>query len=180
MALILLGRFLNTILYRFVCISLIASPFLLGVYRTELDVKPKTSSYAVKLNISGSENFFDPLRGAILTEHSKRLNQIEFKDKILEAGSRLKQKSVVVIGEAYPFIIVTLPAEVDEGMVIDYIQGDVIYEYSLDTTQLNYYLQNGYDIYYLPGEEAISLDLYGVDLKSHGTPIVLSYEDISK
>ncbi|MCI0715530.1 MAG: hypothetical protein L0Y77_04310, partial [Chlorobi bacterium] len=180
MLLILLGRFLSPKFYRFVCISLIISPFLLGVYRTELDVKPETSDYVVKIGFSGSDIFFDPINGPILTEHSKRINQLEFRDKILAEGSRLKRKSVVVIGEAYPFIIVTLPAKVVGGKVIDYVQGNVIYEYSSDSTKLNYYMQNGYDIYYLPGEEAISLQLYGVDLKSYGTPIFPATEDLEK
>jgi hypothetical protein len=170
--LILLGRFLSPKLYRYICISLIVSPFLLGIYRTELEIKPEISAYAVKFSISGSDTFFDPVKGPVLIEHSKRLNQIEYKDKILAFGGQLKRKSVAVIGEAYPFIIVTVPAKVVNGKVIDYIQGEVIYEYSLDTAQLNYYMQNGYDIYYLPGEEIISLQLYGVDLKSYGTPIL--------
>lgn len=177
MLLILLRRFLRQKLYNFVCITLITSPFLFGVYRTELDIKPETSDYAIKFNISGSEIFFDPIKGPILTEHSKRLNQLEFKDKILAAGRLLPRKSVVVIGEAYPFIIVTLPAKVVDDKVIDYIQGDVIYEYALDSTQLNYYSDNGYDIYYLPGEEVVSQWLYGVDLKSYGAKNLFDRQD---
>lgn len=165
MVLILLGRFLKPRLYNIVCVSLVVSPFFMGINRMDLEVLPEFSKYSLKYKTVGGEIVLDFLKGPVLSEHSKRLKQLEYVNRIIFESGLLANKSVVAVGEAFPLIDVTLVQNHRDSVIVN---GNVMYEYALDRTKLNYYLENRYDIYYLPGEEVISLSLYGVDLKSAG------------
>jgi hypothetical protein len=165
LALILLGRFLKTSLFNLICVSLLVSPFFLGLIRTDLGVKTDFSDYSLYYKTKSGELVFDFLKGPVLSEHNKRIKQLEYTNRIIQQSNLLEEKSVVIVGEVFPLLDVTLIHNQRDSVIIN---GNVIYEYVLDRVKLNYYRQNGYDIYYLPGEEAISLDLYNVDLKSEG------------
>ena len=157
--LILLGKYLDKALFRFVCVSLILSPFLLSVNRVDSDLTPDFSKYSYKIKVSGSETEFDLFNGPVLAEHSKRLKQIEYADSIISAGKKLTNKSVIVTGEAYPLIDIKLPYN---------IQGNVIYEYFLDSTKVRNYSDLHYDIYFLRGQDKVNEDLYNVNLYEFG------------
>ncbi len=170
LVLILLGKFLNPRLFNAVCISLVISPFLLGVNRTDLDVLPDFSQYSARFTTKGGEIVFDLLNGPVLSEHSKRLNQLEFTAKIISETGRLERKSVVVVGESFPLIDVTLPHN-HQGDVI--IQGNTIYEYFLDSSKVKRYSTGEFDIYYLPNIDEYNLELHSLDLKDHGAKNLL-------
>jgi hypothetical protein len=154
--LILLMSCLQPALRNFVCVSLIVSSFLAGASRPELNILPEYTQYSVNL---GNNVVIDFLKGPVLSDNSKRLKQLDYVNKILETGDSVSHKSVVVTGESYPLIDVTLPYN---------IQGNVIYEYLLDSTKLEKYRVEGYAIYYLPDEEKSNLELYNVNLIENG------------
>src|SRR5437870_6095669 len=112
--LILLMRFLRPALRNFVCISLTVSSFLVSANRPELYIQPNFSRYTVNL---GKFVVIDFLEGTLLTDNSKRLKQLDYVNKILEKGGTISHKSVVVTGESYPLIDVTLPYTV-QGKVV--------------------------------------------------------------
>ena len=149
-------RFLRPALRNFVCISLTVSSFLVSANRPELYIQPDFSRYTVSL---GKFVVIDFLKGTLLTDHSKRLKQLDYVNKILEKGGTISHKSVVVTGESYPLIDVTLPYTV---------QGKVVYEYLLDSLEFSRYKSEDYDIYYLPDEEKSNLGLYNVNLIDAG------------
>jgi len=157
--LILLGRFLNYKLYNFVCISLIISPFLLSVNRTDSYMLPEFSGLIFKFSISGVETAVDLLNGPVILENSRRQKQMDYVNNVIAEGSKLTQKSVVVTGEYYPLIDIKLPYNK---------QGNVVYEYYLDSANIKYYKGNGYDVYYLPPEEEMNLQLHNINLDFYG------------
>lgn len=162
--LILLARFLSYKLFNIVCIALILSPFLLGVSRTDMELAPEASMYSVK---AGSI-IIDPFIGPILAEHSKRLRQVDYGNKIISAAENLQGNSVLVTGELYPIVIMLLKNNIKGGKIFDHINENVLLEYTMTQQQLRDYKAEGFAIYYLPGEEVVTKQLYGIDLISEG------------
>jgi hypothetical protein len=168
MVIILLGRFLNIKKFRVVCIALILSPFMFGMNRTGLEISPDVSAQAISFDVAGGKIYIDPLNGPIFNDHSKRKKMLDQIDKVFTEAGKLTTKSVIVTGEVYPLLINTFPTVVKDGKLWDHFSENVLCEYSLNKEQLKFYLHNGYAVYYLPGEDVVSKQLYDVDLTQHG------------
>jgi len=155
LVLLLLAGYLRRGLFYAVCVSLIVSSFVIGINRSDLVFVPQSSP----LSFRAGNIVVDILNGPIIADHLKRLQQARYISEILRKGNSITRKSVVVSGESYPLIDVILPYNV---------QGNVIYEYLLDSTKLKMFRDRDYDIYYLPGEEKVNEELYNIKLEESG------------
>lgn len=168
LVIILLSRFLSPKLFRIVCIALVISPFMFGMNRTGLEIAPEVSAQAISFDVAGGKIFVDPLNGPIFNDHSKRKKMLEQIDKVFTEANKLTRKSVIVTGEVYPLLINTFPTVIKNGKLWDHFSENVRCEYSLNKEQLQFYVDNGYDIYFLPGEDLVTKLLYGYELSQYG------------
>ena len=157
--LILTGRFMSAKLFSIMCISLMISPFLFGLSRMDISILPDFSKYSFSYNIAGSRIVIDPVNGPVLTQNSIRINRMKYADNVLEQGRHIQGKSVVIVDEVYPLIDVKLPY---------HVQGKVVYECLVDSMRILNYKKDGYEIYYLPGEDTITMNLYNININSLG------------
>lgn len=157
--LILLADYLNLKLFRFVCICLIISPFVLNVHRLNLDFIPDYTSYSISFKGGDSDILIDFVKGPVISNNSIRLKQVDYANSVINAASQIKNKSVIVTDEFYPLFETILPYN---------FQGNFCYEYLLDSTMIRQYSAEGYEIYYLPNVDKANIALYGVNLNDFG------------
>ena len=159
---LLLARILDRRVFIFFCIAILFSPFFLGISLSYKHGDPKFSHLSLRFNFHSRQLVLDVLKGPLLIDHSKRIEQIKFMESILAHSESLNEKAVIVCGEWLPKIRVELLAEPQST------QSLVKYVYLLDQAELHQYLDQGFLIYYLPGQRQFNLKLYGIDLLEKG------------
>lgn len=144
--LLLLSRVLPRSIFRAVCLALLVSPFVFGVYTAGRLNSPQPSRSAVAL--PGSDSLLlDPLKGAILADHSARVASTELAARVILHSENLPARSVVVTGSWLWWVKQSLP----EG------SGWPEFVWTLSAEELAGRLRAGQPVYYVPGTEAGNL-----------------------
>ena len=95
--------------------------------------------------------------GPIFADHTARSEQMKYIQRIIQAGTALPHRAVVVSGWWYPRLWATLVS--DSAAQAQFV-------YALDLEGLHKYQRDGFTVYYLPGMVELNRDLYGVDLRA--------------
>ena len=141
--LLLLARGLPRAVFVGLCVALIASPFLLGVYTPGRPNSPQPSRLAIEAPV-GQKLVVDLTLGPIFADHQARKAAAAYVDRVLAAGARLPDRSVVAAGNWLPWIILSRPS------------GQKAPEYVLWLTpaEVTDRLRAGWNVYYLAESEA--------------------------
>jgi xanthosine utilization system XapX-like protein len=151
--LILFSILLTRKVFILVCLLMVMSPFVLSYDKKQ--VQPY---------------------GMIFDNHFKRIEQIQFVDRLFEVVDNLPEENIVVVsGWFLPQIRALISTTSDEKKM-----KDVIYIYLLDESQLSKFISEGYQIYYIHVDREFTiqkhnLEVYGVDLEKAGCkPLVIN------
>ncbi len=147
---LLLGYYLNSNHFKWLCIAFILSPFMFSINLTDKLRGATCSKYAILFDVSGQELFFDPFSGPIFSDYSKRKQKIEYTKNIIEKADTIQQNTVIIAGWWYNEIMVETIQKSKNNFVI--------FESYIDSVKINNYLSAGYKIAYLP-EQARYNDL---------------------
>jgi hypothetical protein len=102
--------------------------------------------------------------GPIFEDHRYRIEAMDYTKRIVEIGRTLTRRTIVVAGKWAPKIEVYVP----EGR-----SGPVQYVYLVNDKELRGYQEQGFDVYFLPGQRSYNFNRYGVDLPARGVkPLV--------
>lgn len=119
----------------------ICSPFFFGFNLTDSMRGASASFAAIKFNTAGQEIFMDPLTGPLWAERTKRLNKINYCERVLAVTDTIKQPTQIISGWWYNQLITTIRERPTSGLVQFRFYEKCIY---LDTISLA-----GVQIYYL-------------------------------
>jgi hypothetical protein len=160
-AILILARFLARRTFKYLCIALMGSSFILSLSETGIPSRPDFSVFSIKHQVLGRELVLDPLFGPILANHSRRMNELEFTSCVLSSASNLPEQSVVIAGWWAPQLVI--------GQ-LDNTQTTVEFAFILDVDQIHDYLRDGRQVYFIPGLRAqiYNESEYGIDLRQAG------------
>ena len=167
--LILLGRYLNRKVFIAVCVTLIASPFVLSVGQVDDEIAygdHGQSGYAWELELRGRRFAVEPL-GPVFVEHNRRLAGQAYVEKILRAAGTLEERSLIVAGQWLPKIEVTAGGT---------MRGSAEFVYLLDRAGLERYRVAGCRIIYLPDVLLFNSSVHGIDLSREGARVLFEYQ----
>ncbi len=147
---LLFGYFLNTRMFKFLCLSFILSSFVCSINLTDKLRGAAYSDHSVLFMVSGQEIFFDPFSGPVFSDYSKRLQKMKYTNDLIQKLKVINSKTVLIAGWWYNEIMVT--------MAPDFSNKLVILESYINSEKMNQYISDGYEIKYLP-EQNIYNDL---------------------
>lgn len=147
---LLFGYYLNRKNFKWLCWSLILSPFIFGINLTDAYRGADHSAYATIFKVSGQEIYMDPLIGPVRSDYSKRLQKMAFTSQIIERADTITSRTVIIAGWWYNEIMVTLIPKRQNKLVN--------FESYIDAGKINAYYKNHYRLYYLP-EQNVYNDL---------------------
>lgn len=165
--LLLLARVAPRRAFVVACLSLIVSPFVLGIAKPSGELGPAFSRAAVRFHVGKRRLVLDPLKGPILLDHSTRRRRLDFVVRALDHLQGLSGNWVVVAGMWLPLMEMTGEGNADLQKVT----------YTLDGPALQRHLDARARIYYLPDLRGYNIERHGIDLREHGgTPLFESDE----
>ena len=167
--LLLLGRTLERRIFHFLCIALLLSPIFLGMKRSDLPGGEISSDLALKFNIRNRQLVLDLLNGPIFSDYWRRVERMVFTERVISRGNFLGEKTVIVAGWLYPEIRVAMPSDPSEG--VEYVE-------LLNESQLKNYINQDYQVYFLPGQRNHNFNVCGIDLKEFGALPLLPDEEL--
>jgi len=143
--LLLLALLLSHHLLKYFCIALLLSSFFVNISRSGVT-----------------------LSGPIIQDHLTRQSQIEETNKLMEAVTRLSEKSVIVVGGTLALI----------KILDDKHQNNHQYVYGIkDSTAFKQYIEQGFQVYFFNDMDRYNMLLYGVDLRKFGAQQLDVLED---
>ncbi len=157
--LLLLGRLLSRRAFLAVCLSLVASPWILKVSQPGKPDSLGPTAGTVTLRLGGQPWTVDLLRGPILADHERRVHGMRYVEASLARARRLPGESVVVAYDWLPQIRVRLSGK---------REGRVEYAYLLTAGELADLRRREVSVYDLAGAEAENVKVNGVSLRENG------------
>jgi hypothetical protein len=139
---LLFGYYLNSKSFKILCGAFIVSSFVCSINLTDKIRGAEHSKYAFIHTVSGQEIFFDVLSGPIFSDYSKRIQKEKYVETIIQKAESSKIKTVVISGWWCNQIYV----EQINRSVNKYVS----FEFYIDSSKINKYLAQGYEITYLP------------------------------
>ncbi|MES2590415.1 MAG: hypothetical protein V4608_00935 [Bacteroidota bacterium] len=152
---ILLGYYLNSSHFKFLCCAFLVSSFVCSINLTDKARGAAYSKHAVLFEVSGQEIFFDPFSGPIFSDFSKRKQKIKFTEDVLEKTDSIPSKTVIIAGWWYNELMVE--------MITKNRNNFVIFESYIDSSKIDKYLAEGYEITYLPEQNIYNDLMYKMD-----------------
>ncbi|MGZ4061131.1 MAG: hypothetical protein ACXVPU_19020, partial [Bacteroidia bacterium] len=153
---LLFGYFLNSRMFKFLCISLIVSSFICSINLTDKLRGAAHSKYAITFTVSGQEIFFDPFSGPIFSDYSKRIQKINYTDEVIQKTNYANEKTVVISGWWYNEIMVTkIPLNTNAL---------VVFEPYIDSEKMKKYISEGYQIKYLPEQNIYNDQMFKMNI----------------
>jgi hypothetical protein len=152
---ILFGYYQNSAQFRSLSYLLIASSFVCSINLTDKLRGAEYSKSAFTFTISGQELFFDVLSGPVFSDYSKRKQKIRYTDEVINKTSSLDKRTVVISGWWYNEIIVTMIGSQANPLVV--------FEPYIPENKMKEYLENGYEITYLPEQDLYNNLMYKME-----------------
>jgi hypothetical protein len=145
--------------------GIVLSPFIFGINLADPLRGSDSSSLSYKHQINGFPVSFDVLEGPLLADQSKKKFRTKFSKEVLEATSKIQEKTFVLAGWWLADILV-----LQNGAENKY----VTFKYYTNEQELNWFKENGYRIYYLPEQEWYNdIRFKSVFTKKYATPLPL-------
>ncbi len=125
-------------------ITMIVSSFFLGINLSDPYRAAAASPLSYQTTISGQQVSFDLLHGPVIADYLKRKQQMFYADDVIQKASTFKNKTVVIAGWWMANILVQ--QQKNRNPV-------VIYRHYLSESELKFYHDNDYKIFYLPKQD---------------------------
>lgn len=165
----LFAIFLNRRVFWVFCAITVLSPFF------PLKIMPQYPTYNITgpgyttLDIRGNKVIINYGINALTFEQKRRRFAIDLADIVLKRSRELDKKSVVVSGSTNTLITSVLPGNTE---------GNAVFEYILNETEVKVYKDDGYDIYFTPGIDMLNIESTGTDLRDYGGKPLLDVDEI--
>ncbi|GBC93142.1 hypothetical protein HRbin15_01629 [bacterium HR15] len=159
-----LGTLLSRVHFCWLCLSLIASPFVLGIPSPLTTSFVKPSPVAIVLNfdltrLGGKEVFWiDLLQGPLLLDYQKRLRWDELMRRTVERAGELPPRSLILCDAFRPGVLYYNRGRYPETMFVE----------NFSRQDLRTWLQSGYVVYAMPGVRERVLRGHGFDIYEAG------------
>lgn len=165
---ILAGYYLDSRMFKTVCVGLILSPFIFSINLTDKYRGAVYSALSIKFNVSGQEIFFDPISGPIFSDYSKRKQKLKYTDAVIKKVSDITEKSVIIAGWWYN--------EIEVKMLYLNKNQNVNYEAYINEEKIKSYTQKGYRIYYLPEQDKYNDLMFKISCTNdYASPFEVNY-----
>ena len=151
-----LARELPLSLSRILIISLIASPFLMGINKADPHTGSKHSPLAITFGSSDGQLFLDPIQGPVFNDFTKRQNKIAACQNIEHTMMLLREPTVVIAGWWYAMIEVNRR----DGK---WSNANVKTVYYASPEELNAWKDKGYELRYLPDQQLVNDKKYNTN-----------------
>jgi hypothetical protein len=153
---LIFGKYLYNRAFVLFCLMLILSSFICTISPQNRFDSISPSKVSFGFNAAGEKLYFDVLNGPVMANKTRRVNGIDFVDKLLASTDTIKSKSVIVAGRWYIQMIVQCKdTNKLKATVRDY----------LTENEAVYYYAKGYVIYYLPKQDFYNKIMRKVDLE---------------
>jgi hypothetical protein len=150
--------------FRWLCLALIMSPFVLGIPSPLLASFIKPSPAALSLSLRGSHlgterrYWIDPLQGPLLMDYQKRVRMDNIMRKAVEYAGKLPPKSVILCEAFRSGVLYYNRGRYPESMFIE----------NITERGIRQLLQSGYRVYALPGVRERMMRAQGFDVSKLG------------
>lgn len=128
-------------------LATLASAFLFGVNLNDPLRGSSSSSFSVKLNISGQPVSIDALQGLVSADRTKRIQRTTYANKVIFASAEIRKPAAVIAGWWLADILVLEKERTNSG---------VKWLYYADQQELLKLSAEGYHLYYLPEQNAFN------------------------
>lgn len=156
---LLLGYYLNSKHFKWLCIAFIVSPFVCSINLTDKLRGSAHSDYSLVFNIAEQEIFFDPLSGSVFSDYSKRKQKMAYTQVVLNKADTIKQKTVVIAGWWYNEIMVE---SIEKNR-----NNFVTFESYIDSVKISNYLSEGHQISFLPEQDKYNDLMYRMSVTNN-------------
>lgn len=156
---LLLGYYLNSRHFKWLCIAFIVSPFVCSINLTDKLRGSAHSLYSLLFTIAGQEIFFDPLSGPVFSDYSKRKQKMAYTQAVRNKADTIKQKTVIIAGWWYNEIMVE---SIEKNR-----NNFVIFESYIDSVKISNYCSEGYQITYLPEQNKYNDLMYRMNVTNN-------------
>jgi len=166
------GKYLHDKAFIFFSVLLIIAPWLFGISTTDKSDSPEPSSASVQINLFSVPLNIDLLRGPVATDLAGRKSTVAFADSVLHEAQFISDTSVIICGwwsSKILYLNSQLP-ESEKNKILTW-------GHYLDKNELINYVQNRYNIFYLPMQDSLEKKLYGLDIKYFGAVPLFSEEE---
>ena len=167
---LLLTRFVHRTVFMSICISVIASSFFVSLDSIDRQWSVKPSPFSVSFLAGGRRLACDFLKGPIFNDYFRRKERMKFADHILSFAERRTTRGVIVSGSWLPQLAVTAGSVLPENTErnASFTHGQTAFVGLLDKAYIMRCQNDGYDIFYIKGQEVENKELYGIDLRNFG------------
>lgn len=156
---LIFGKYLVEKAFAFFALALIISPFIASIAPVDRLDAPAKSVLAINLTVAGEEVVFDPLSGPVISHASRREKAMQFTSKVLHNIDTIHRKSLIIAGRWYTQIMVErTDTALHTIQFIDHIK----------QKDLLKFIEDGYEIFYLPYQDHFNTLMYDFDPKSFG------------
>lgn len=156
---LIFGKYLVDKAFNIFALALIISPFIANVAPADRLDAPSKSFLSSELHIAGEDLIFDLLHGPIVSYESRREKAMQFTSQVLHNLDTIHRKTLIISGRWYTQMMVE---RTDTSFhTIQFI--DHINQKNLLT-----YIEEGFDIYYLPYQDHFNKLIYDFELNEFG------------
>lgn len=149
---LLFGYYLNANNFKLLCYALIVSSFVCSINLTDKLRGASHSKFAITINVSGQELFFDIFSGPVFSDYSKRKQKINYTNEVLTQAASMDEKAVLISGWWYNELMVTQIGKSQNPAVL--------FEPYINQQKIEDYASKGYSIYYLPEQNTYNDLMY--------------------
>jgi len=156
---LLFGKYLFDKAFTFFAVTLIVAPFIANISPAHRLDAPTESSLAITFHTSGEDLIFDPLKGPVISYQSRRNNAMKFTESVLHNLDTIHMKTLIISGRWYTqMAVLRSDTSLNTIQFIDHI----------NEKKLLKYIEDGYEIYYLPHQDQTNFLINDFDVKTFG------------
>lgn len=159
--LIIMNHLLNKKVFLFFSTGILLSSFLFSLNFGTLEYKNQLQNYTLDVKFSRWHVYMHPFAGPIIDDHQYRAQELDRFRDIFQFGSTLDNNSLFIVGWEMPKFVLLNDSENQNP-------NKIIFTDFFTQAEIQPFIDNGYQIYYLPYISDTSRDLYGVDLQQIG------------
>jgi hypothetical protein len=167
--LLLFARYLTRVQFISICTLIMLSSFIISFDSGDRPWSSKPSTFSTLLNIGRRVISVDIL-GSIFSDHSKRIQRMDYIRRVISQADTLQKPSVIIAGSWLPCIIIATPYALPESEHEDYTlcRNNVEFVGLVNHKMLNQMHQRGVTVLYLPSVDEFNKRVNGIDLKKEG------------
>lgn len=156
---LIFGKYLYDRAFILFASLLIISPFVMSISPLDRPDSASGSSFTKEIKVGEEKLVFDFVKGPLFSYDSRRRHAMQNIDSLVEKLNKLENLSLIITGKWYNQIQFEKKNKIDNVNVslVDYI----------NEASLLRYLENGYDIYYLPREDYFNEQAYHYDINEY-------------